>query len=82
MALSLTSVVVIGRQDYLARSVHFPTDTETWNATFSKLSHLNPCNVERGGLLRRFADSSYGDEEAALPEAAEDVRGGLCRVCS
>lgn len=67
-------MLLIGRQDYFVRSLSFPEGLETWNATFSKLRHLNPLSsgsaAGGGGALQRFL---RGDDDGGLEEPTDGL---------
>lgn len=35
-------MVLVGREDYIVRSLHAPSGQETWNATYGRVMQLNP----------------------------------------
>ena len=51
MGVSPDELLLLGRQDYVVRSVRLDTKAETWNATFSKLFMI-PAGAP--GSIREF----------------------------
>ncbi|KAG2484704.1 hypothetical protein HYH03_016532 [Edaphochlamys debaryana] len=58
--------VVVGREDYVVRSVQVQTGVETWNATYSRMINLRP----RGAAAGVGAGPAA---EARLPAGREDL---------
>jgi serine/threonine-protein kinase/endoribonuclease IRE1 len=65
-----SSVVYVGRQDYTVRSVRLDTQTETWNATYSRVFPLG--NASLSAFLRSGGGGGGGGGGGilALPSSA------------
>lgn len=61
-------MLLLGRQDYIVRSVHADSRTETWNATYSRLVALGSASA--AGVVAEFLAGGGPGRPQQQPGAA------------
>lgn len=71
-------LLLLGRQDYLVRSVRVDSKAETWNATFSRMVMMSPRDSSSiRDFLATGAAPPLGGARAAPPAGAVGVPGAM-----
>lgn len=65
---ALDRLLLVGRQDYVVRSLRVDTQAETWNATFARMELISPGGAAASvrSFLGRGGDSAPEPAAAAL----------------
>ena len=62
----MNRLLLVGRQDYVVRSLRVDTQAETWNATFARMNLISP-GVAAAGVRSFLAGAGGGGGALGLP---------------
>jgi hypothetical protein len=72
----LESLLLVGRQDFIVKSLRVDSQAEMWNATFARMSLLQPGGSAAG--VRSFLEGAVGaGAEASLPARPGEGPGAV-----